>query len=998
MIGDYANVSERSASGERILRKFKAPYFFYTSDPSGQYTSMFGDRLKKETFGSGSKFRWAKKENQQNGVMMFESDVRLEYKSLEQEYSGKPATALNVAFIDIESDTRIGYRGAYPVKTDRTDPSVTNTVTELAESPDTIVFDEETGEWVPFSKSCYEKFPSDIGWARPDNPYAIINAITIYRSWLQDAVTIAVCPPTMSIEAAEAAVSGMENTFVVEDEQTLLEATLDLLSDADVITGWNSEFYDLPYIIARIRIALGGEPIAKVRKLMSEPTVDSIVHLQKLCLFDMQPRAKEVDKFGATEVVYSLPGRPHLDYLKLYRKFILEEKFSYKLDSILKEEVNQAKVQWAGTFEDFYRNQFRTFCEYNRQDVLGLVALDKKKKFITLANDMAHLACVQMPDVLGSVAIIEQAVLLELHARGKIGPDKTIMERGGPVAGAFVYASKGGLYEWICSFDINSLYPSVIRLLNISPETLIGQFDTSATYKRLAQFIKDGRAENMTEAWGLVTGVDEYHLIADDGGNPFAMLTLELVDGSRVTKSGAEWNKHLRENGFALSANGTVFDTSEQGIVPYCMEKWFTERKSYQKTAKAKKKKLDAFIIACCVKKDGQQSIDGFTLLNDYFVPDGRVGEYDELESDASYWDRIQHVRKLFLNSTYGSLLNIAFRFGDERMGQSVTLSGRVIAKHMGRKACEIISGKYEFTDHYIAGDTDSAYVLIEDLVKEVVRDTGVSDPMDALDEIVAVADAIGEEINDSFPDFVTERFYAHESQRHVIKAGREVVGRRALFKNVKKRYAIYVVDKEGSRLPHMKIMGMETQRSDTPKFIQEFLEKCINMVVRDGLGESELRVSVEKFLEEFRERDPWTNGTPCRVSNITELSKVRLAYESGNSTADKPKIHYSVTAADNTNRYIDYYECKVLDKVRDGDKIQILSIKQDQKLNPLGFKSVGFPVDATGVPGWFKKLPIDNKEAENKLVHRKLENTFGVLGWDLRPPKNMAADVFTFA
>jgi hypothetical protein len=116
------------------------------------------------------------------------------------------------------------------------------------------------------------------------------------------------------------------------------------------------------------------------------------------------------------------------------------------------------------------------------------------------------------------------------------------------------------------------------------------------------------------------------------------------------------------------------------------------------------------------------------------------------------------------------------------------------------------------------------------------------------------------------------------------------------------------------------------------------------------------------------------------------------------NSRTEKPRGYYAVVASDTTNRYIDYYEEKDMDIVRDGDKVGVLLLNRDAATNPLNLKSIARPVDALEIPVWFKNMPFDVRSAEEKLVYKKLDNTFGVMGWDLRPPKTYSEDVFVFS
>lgn len=542
-VGQNVLVSERTGVGRRV-RRYDAPYFFYSTDPDGKHLSMYGDRVQRHDFSDRDSMMEERDRLRMEGTETFESDIRTEYKLLEEKYSGKPAPQLNVAVIDIEV----------------------------------------------FSRAAK-------GWAGFDNPYAEITAISVGRLWIGDTVTLALTPPTMTYEAACSLVADIPDTLVFDNERDLLLAFLDLIEDADVTTGWNSEKFDMPYIVARLRIAVCGERVdAVIDKNRPVPEATDAV-LKRLCVF-LRPRRGEVEEYGTISTVFSFPGRPHLDYLKLYRKFILEPRESYKLDNILWVELKQRKVKYDGTLEDLYTTDFKLYVEYNRQDVNGLAGIDDKLGLIAIANEMSHQSCVLLSDAVGSVSKIEQAIVHDIHRNGMVACDKPTIDEGKEkVAGALVLDPKPGLYDWCCNLDVKSEYPSTIMMLNISPETFVGQFDTAAT--RAA--VKASKT-----AWRNFTGTLEYHEIVDgeDMGDFARDMTLIMRDGTRVVKSSDEWRRFFKEGGYALTANATVFAVDRDGFIPSLLRRWFAERKEYQAKAKQHKRELEDFLSKIPVIED----------------------------------------------------------------------------------------------------------------------------------------------------------------------------------------------------------------------------------------------------------------------------------------------------------------------------------------------------------------------------------------------------------
>jgi len=948
-VDDHVWVSERSIGGERQVYKVRAPYVFYYETPDGDVETLTGAKTRRVRCMTRKELQKEVRDRRSNGISVFESDVNPAYRYLEEKYPDGAAPPLRITLYDIEVDK----------------------VDDL--------------------------------FARPSNPFAPIISITLYHKWSNQEITIGVPPPNMTMEQTldllndgdhedGYGVMNEENGYyLVKDERELLEVFLSCIEDSDILSGWNAEFYDLPYIIGRMRVIFGEEnPRAIGLEQTFNPNEASMAWLEKLSLFPVMPDMRIVeDKYGSSETVFQIYGRKHLDYKALYEKFmaVQGQLHSYALDFILQHEIGENKVKFDGSIDQFYRREFRKFLIYNRQDVMGMSRIDDKRKLITLANRMAHKACVTLDKTTGSVAIIEQAILKVLHQDFKrVSFDRTEKPADKYVPGAFVIDPEGKLYGWGSSYDVDSLYPHIIMIQNISPETLVGQFDLSETMSVLEGIADDilqipesirkpdgshreGRSEDtikkaFSAAWQGFTGTLEYHAIIEETDK---QLTLILVDGTTLTFPAREWKRILKEENWSLSANGTVFDLNREGIVAYCLDKWYKERVESKAKAGSYKKKAEA-------ETDPEKK-----------------KEYANL---AEYYDMEQNSTKLFLNSTYGAFLNRFFRFYDSRCGRSVTLSGRVITKHMARQACKELVGVYEFDDKaLIYGDTDSCYVTLDWFM-----DTNQIEK--TADNAVEIADTLGESLNASFKPFAMENFLIPEIRAKKLHAKREIVFDRALFKDKKKKYAVHVIDKEGKRIKpgdkdEVKITGLEIKRSDTPQYVQDFLKKCLDMVIKDGKGEKEVAEYVAIFREEFRKREPWQQGSPSRVSKVTEGTQLLADYREGleqGEDAKKPTFHTARTAAINTNALIRENREKRWDYVRDGDKIEVLYLRQTDADE---MNCVAIRVGETYVPDWFRALPFDGERHELKMIDDKLDNIFGVLGWNFEAQDHYGDEFF---
>jgi DNA polymerase elongation subunit (family B) len=866
---DVINVVERDDKGNRHFKEYPARHIFYYPDPKGKYLSIKGEPLSRVSSKNVKEHR--KELAIHSNKRLFESDINPIYRCLEDNYLNVDAPKLNVAFFDIEVD-----------------------------------FDPERG------------------YASPEDAFMPITAIAVHLQWMDTMVCLAIPPKTLSMAEAEKQVAEFPNTMLFDNEANMLDTFLDLIKDADVLSGWNSEGFDIPYTVNRV-----------TKVLSKEDT-------RRFCLWDQFPKKREYEKFGKTAITYDLVGRVHLDSLELYRKYTYEERHTYRLDAIGEMEIGENKTVYEGTLDQLYNNDFRKFIEYNRQDCALLDKLDKKLKFLDLANTLAHECTVLLQTTMGAVAVTEQAIINEAHKRGMIVPNRKKMEEQGDTqaAGAYVAYPKKGIHEWIGSLDINSLYPSAIRALNMGPETIVGQLRQDGTKAYIEAEMAKGKS--FASAWEGIFGSLEYTAVMDrDVGRE---ITIDWEDGGSDTLSAAQVNDLIFESNqpWMLSANGTIFTYEKEGIIPGLLKRWYAERKDMQ--AKLKD----------CIKAGNK--------------------------IEEEYWDKRQLVKKINLNSLYGAILNPGCRFFDNRIGQSTTLTGRAIARHMAGKVNEIITGENNHIGKAIIyGDTDSCYFSAYTTLKTDIEKGLI--PW-SKENVVDLYDTIGEEVNGTFPKFMQDAFHCPKTRGEVIKAGREIVASKGLF-ITKKRYAVLYYDKEGKRADvegkpgKIKAMGLDLKRSDTPVVIQDFLSEVLTKVL-NGAGKEEVLEYIGEFRTEFKTRPGWEKGSPKRANKISE-------YRDKEKKAGKTNMPGHVRASLNWNTLKRMMDDKYSVNITDGAKVIVCKIKD----NPMGYTSVAYPVDELRLPQWFKDLPFDDAEMETTVIDEKLENLIGVLEWDISSTRN---------
>jgi len=282
----------------------------------------------------------------------------------------------------------------------------------------------------------------------------------------------------------------------------------------DVITGWNVQLFDMPYIIRRINRIVG----EKESRLISP---------WKNIYF------REIYIKGRKNIAYDITGIAVLDYLELYKKFTYTNQESYRLDHIAFVELGQKKLDHSehDTFKEFYDNDWEKFVEYNIHDVRLVDLLDDKMKLLELAITMAYDAKVNFEDVYSQVRMWDNIIYVYLARQNVVIPPKKQAEKNSQYVGAYVKEPIPGIYDWVVSFDLNSLYPHLIMQYNLSPETLLPRKRPSASIERLLY-----KQEPLGDLKGCT-----------------------------------------------VCANGTLYDTTFQGFLPKLMEKIYEERTIYKK-------------------------------------------------------------------------------------------------------------------------------------------------------------------------------------------------------------------------------------------------------------------------------------------------------------------------------------------------------------------------------------------------------------------------------
>ena len=635
----------------------------------------------------------------------------------------------------------------------------------------------------------------------------------------------------------------------------------------DIITGWNVKFFDMPFICRRIDRVL------------------SIKHMRSMSPWN-NVRERELYVKGQKKLYYDIIGVATLDYYDLYQKFTYTNQESYRLDHIAYVELGANKLDHSEfeNFQDFYRNNWQKFIEYNIHDVELVDMLEDKMKLIELAVTMAYDAKVNFEDVFYQVRMWDSIIYDALSRENIVIPPKSESTKDQQYEGAYVKEPVPGIYDWVVNFDLNSLYPHLIMQYNISPETLLDE---------------------------RVSGISVDKLLRQE----IDTSTLDCV---------------------TICPNGTLFSTHKQGFLPKLMEKIYEERTIYKKKMLAAKQEYENT-------------------------------KNPQLIKDIAKYNNIQMARKIQLNSAYGAIGNEYFRYFRLENAEAITLSGQLSIRWIENKMNQYLNKvlKTEDKDYVIAVDTDSIYLNLGDLVKSVFkgRETPDEKVVSFLDKLCQVE--LEPYIESCYQELAT--YVNAHSQKMNMK--RENIANRGIW-TAKKRYILNVWDSEGVRYhePKMKIMGLETQRSSTPAYFRDKLEKAYRILI-EGTNDN-LIDFIDQIKSDTRKQSYLDIAFPRGCNGLEKYRSYSQIYKKSTPVQVRGALLY--------NHYIKQH--KITNRfplIQEGEKIKFIYLKTP---NPIGENVISF----------FNTLPkefdldkyIDHVLQFEKSFLEPLKSVLECIGW----------------
>lgn len=353
-----------------------------------------------------------------------------------------------------------------------------------------------------------------------------------------------------------------ENTvfFKCETEKELLTKFMEEWEKdyPDIITGWNSTPFDIVYFVNRINKVFGDDSAA-----------NRLSPFYRNTKFAIKKKIKK-DKFNKEREDYEILGISNLDYLELYKKYSYKNVEKYTLDHIAHIELGERKLDYSeyGSLVGLYKNDFNKFVDYNIRDVELVERLDDKLNFLFLAVTLAFIGKIKLVDIFGTVKFWDSYIYNELLKKNIQIPGRNSEHLDRRIEGAFVKDPTPGLYKWIVSFDLTSLYPSIIMQYNMSPETIV----------------------------------------MEAKGNSVNEMINQRIDTSS-----------LKTLNLTMTANQALFTRKFKGIMPQLVEVMFQQRKTYKNKMLDAKKELEVLIKESMPLEDKNKEIATFNAMQQAF-------------------------------------------------------------------------------------------------------------------------------------------------------------------------------------------------------------------------------------------------------------------------------------------------------------------------------------------------------------------------------------------
>jgi DNA polymerase elongation subunit (family B) len=689
--------------------------------------------------------------------------------------------------------------------------------------------------------------------------------------------------------------------YVIEifrDERDLLTRFINAFAEIQptIISGWNTDEYDIPYLLNRTKKVLGSQAIKKLSPI-------------------------GIVEFNTSKQRWRIAGVSSLDFLRLYKNFTYTELPNYRLDTVAHTELGRGKVEYDGDLDQLFTDDIHKFAWYNMTDVDLVYELDEKLQLISLARTICHKGHVSYEDVYYASKYLDGAAIVDLKRHRLVAPNKQFRfiedeTTADALAGAYVMPPVPGLYKWIYDLDLTSLYPSIIMSLNISPETKVG----------------------------VIQNWNQECLLSNNSHQ------VEFTDGTYV-QDVKQW---LVDNNYSVASNGTVYSNEHRGFLPTILEKWFTERVEY-------KDKRDTYPVG---------------------------------SDEYKFYDAMQLTQKVLLNSFYGVLGLKTFRFYDLDNAGAITAVGQSIIKF----SAKVINKYYEReigADHFINAsdskaefafytDTDSTFVSSLPLIKKRYPTFDESDEQFMIDKTNEIASEIQKHVNAMYNQYAT---IFHNIHSHRFQIKQEYIAKSGLW-IAKKRYAQWVIFKEGKPTDKLDIKGLDVVRSSFPTDFKKIMKDTLWYILKGQSKQhtTDMILQGKSTIMNSPILNVMKNTGVQDITKYTKNRKLFTGYLKGTPIHVKSAINY--------NDLLTKYSIHDTAIISDGEKIKWAYLKS----NPFGFDSIALrgykdPSDIVQ----FVEMYIDRDKIFDHELRGKLNDFYAAMNWGGLPENNNMGKFFNF-
>lgn len=629
---------------------------------------------------------------------------------------------------------------------------------------------------------------------------------------------------------------------------------------------------------------------------------------------------------------FSFGGVAILDYINLYKTYTYTLEASYTLNYIATKELGRGKIEYEGSLDDLFENDLEKFIEYNIVDVDLVVSMDEKLQFIELCRAVCHAGYVPYEDYIYSSKWLEGACLGYLKKKGLVATNKPRDRK------ERMQALRDNNQEKFIGAYVKE--PIVGKYDWIYDLDLTSLYPSIIMTLNISPETKVGKIENW-DAEANIRGLDTTYKLVGKDGDTYEYTTQELTEV-------------IKDSNLGVAANGVLYTQDKKGLIADILNDWFEKRVEFRKLEK-------------------------------------KYGEAGDTEKYDFYAKR-QLVQKILLNSMYGVLGLPAFRFYDIDNAEAVTVTGQTVIK----KTAEMANRKYwkelGTTDDYnVYIDTDSIYMMAEPLVKHRYPEYKTFDEKRMAVEVDNIATETQTFLN-TFYDMLAERFFFIPKENHRFEIKKEYISK-AGFWVAKKRYAQWMVLKNGIPCDKLDVKGLDVVRSSFPKAFQDQMSGMLKDIL---MGKDNEYVDT-KLLAFKASMATLPVNKIAKGGAIKELSK----YDNGSWRKDGGESIASfekgtpahVKAGITYNRLLKFFNAPYKhEPIRDGDKVKWVYLKN----NPLGLETVAFKDynDPKEIMDFVEQY-IDRDKLYVSDMENKVDDFYTALKWQKASTEALTAKKF---